>query len=220
MSKNLKNIKKNSYVIFAVGALLASLTLQVIWVINSYRDTTNRISHDIDNIMVNALMDEISQRSEEIPDLTQIEIPEEASDDHSTYYNYQYLNDGITKLIHKAMDIDSLAKYIDIRKEEKFDYDYVLYKVYKNGASKTVYKSGHQPGIILTSIKSGLIPIKGNYSEYIQIEFLNPYNLFINEMGLIVLSSFIISLLLIWCIVKQLSIIRIQRKTMQMRSLS
>lgn len=86
MSKNLKNIKKNSYVIFAVGALLASLTLQVIWVINSYRDTTNRISHDIDNIMVNALMDEISQRSEEIPDLTQIEIPEEASDDHSTYY--------------------------------------------------------------------------------------------------------------------------------------
>ena len=35
-------------------------------------------------------------------------------------------------------------------------------------------------------------------------------------MRLIVISSFIISLLLIWCIVKQLSIIRIQRKTMQM----
>ncbi len=217
MSKNLKNIKKNSYVIFAVGALLASLTLQVIWVINSYRDTTNRISHDIDNIMVNALMDEISQRSEEIPDLTQIEIPEEASDDHSTYYNYQYLNDGITKIVHKDINIDSLVKYIDIRKAEKFDYDYILYRMYKNGASKILYKSKHQPDIILTSIKSGEIPVKGNYSEYMQIEFLNPYNIFIKEMGLIIISSFILSLLLIWCIIKQLSIIRIQRKTMQMR---
>lgn len=160
MSKNLKNMKKNSYVIFAVGALLASLTLQVIWVINSYRDTTNRISHDIDNIMVNALMDEISQRSEEISDLTQIEIPEEASDDHSTYYNYQYLNDGITKIVHKEINIDSLVKYIDIRKAEKFDYDYILYKVYKNRASKILYKSKHQPDIILTSIKSGEIPVK------------------------------------------------------------
>ena len=193
MSKNLKNMKKNSYVIFAVGALLASLTLQVIWVINSYRDTTNRISHDIDNIMVNALMDEISQRSEKISDLTQIEIPEEASDDHSTYYNYQYLNDGITKIVHKEINIDSLVKYIDIRKAEKFDYDYILYKVYKNRASKILYKSKHQPDIILTSIKSGEIPVKGNYSEYMQIEFLNPYNIFINEMGLIIISSFILS---------------------------
>ena len=36
-------------------------------------------------------------------------------------------------------------------------------------------------------------------------------------MGLIIISSFILSLLLIWCIIKQLSIIRIQRKTMQLR---
>lgn len=217
MRKNLKNIKKNSYVIFAVGAFLASLILQVIWMVNSYRDTTNRISHDIDNMMVNALMDEISQRSEEISDLTQIEIPEEASDDHSTYYNFQYLNDGITKLVHKDINIDSLVKYIDIRKAEDFGYDYILYKVYKNGTSKILYKSKHQPGIVLTSIKSGEIPVRGNYSEYMQIEFLNPYNLFFNEMGLIIISSFILSLLLIWCIVKQLNIIRIQRKTMQMR---
>ena len=216
MSKNLKNIKKNSYVIFAVGALLASLTLQVIWVINSYRDTTNRISHDIDDIFLNALFEEVNVRSEDIPVGTTIDIPQPI-EDFSTFFNYQYLNEGVTKIIHQDIVLDSLAKYIDIRKEGDFNYDYIVYKVYKNGASKVLYKSEHQPSIILTSIKSGLIPTRGDGSQNIQIAFLNPYNIFIKEMGLIIISSFILSLLLIWCIIKQLSIIRIQRKTMQLR---
>lgn len=216
MKKTLKNIKKNSYIIVAIIALCTSFTLQVIWLISSYKDTTNQISQGIDDFMVDALYEEVNLRSKNIPMGTIIKIPQ-PNNDYSGYNNYQYLNEGVFNIIHKDINIDSLVLFIDKRKAESFDYDYILYKVYKNGTSKVIYKSEHQPGIILASIKSGLIPTRGDGSQNIQIEFLNPYNLFIKEMGVIVLSSFILSLLLIWCIVKQLSIIRIQRKTMQMR---
>lgn len=50
-----------------------------------------------------------------------------------------------------------------------------------------------------------------------QIELQNINEPFLQETGFLIAGSLLISLLLIWCIVKQLSIIRIQRKTMQMR---
>lgn len=214
MSKFLKKIKKNSYIIVAIVALISSFTLQVVWIVNAIKDTTDRVSQKIDDVMVNALFEELNHRSVNLPDDVEFEG---AFDDYSAYNNYQYINDGVSKIMHKEINIDTLATAIDKYKKETLDYDYIIYKVYKNGASKLMYKSEHQPQYSLHSIKSGIIPIKINGSENIQIEFLNPYNIFIKEMGLIIISSFILSLLLIWCIVKQLSIIRIQRKTMQMR---
>lgn len=216
MSKFLKKIKKNSYIIVAMVALISSFTLQVVWIVNAFLDITEKKSKDIDDMFVNALFEEVNVRSEKIPAGTLIKIPNPI-EDYSAYSNYQYLNEGVTKIIHKDINMDSLSMHVDRLKKGFMDYDYILYKVYKNGTSKVVYKSEHQPSIILTSIKSGLIPTRGDGSQNIQIAFLNPYNIFIKEMGLIILSSFILSLLLIWCIVKQLSIIRIQHKTMQMR---
>lgn len=207
------HMKKNIFI--AIVALLASFTLQVIWVVNSYEETTNRISKDIDDMFMNAMFDEVESRSNGIPNGTEIEYPEDFGDDNSYFTNYQVLNDGLLKLIHKDINIDTLAGYIDKRKAEDFDYDYIL--VYKNSTSKIVYKSKHQPKLVLASVKSRIIPTRWKHSEYIQLELLNPYDLFFKEMGLVVISSFIILLLLIGCIVKQLSIIRIQRKTMQMR---
>ena len=216
MSKFLKKIKKNSYIIVAMVALISSFTLQVVWIVNAFLDITEKKSKDIDDMFVNALFEEVNVRSEKIPAGTLIKIPNPI-EDYSAYSNYQYLNEGVTKIIHKDINMDSLSMHVDRLKKGFMDYDYILYKVYKNGTSKVVYKSEHQPSIILTSIKSGLIPTRGDGSQNIQIAFLNPYNIFIKEMGLIIISSFILSLLLIWCIVKQLSIIRILRKTMQMR---
>jgi len=197
MKKTLKNIKKNSYIFVAIVALISSFILQIIWVINIFHETTDKISQEIDDMLVNALFEEVNIRSIQIPVGTIIKKTKPVNN-YSAYNNYQYLNDGVTNILHKDINIDSLAKYIDKRKAESFDYDYILYKVYKNGASKVVYKSEHQPSIILTSIKSGLIPTRGDGSQNIQIAFLNPYNIFIKEMGLIIISSFILSLLLIW----------------------
>lgn len=209
-------MKKRNYIFIAIIAVLASFMLQVVWVVNAFKDTTEKISQGIDDLMVDALFEEVNSRSANIPMRTMIQIPQPATD-YSAYNNYQYLNDGVYKIIHKDINYDSLAISIDTMKKEAMDYDYIIYKVYKNGQSKIVYKSKHQPDWILTSVKSGVIPTRGDSSENIQIAFLNPYNLFIKEMGLIVVSSFLIALLLIWCIAKQVNLIRIQRKTMQMR---
>lgn len=207
-------MKKNSYIAVAIVALFASLTLQMIWVVNTFKDTADKISQKIDDVIVNALFEELNHRSNDLPDNVEFEG---AFDDYSAYNNYKYINDGVSKMLHNEIDFDTLATAIDKYKKGNLNYSYIIYRVYKNGCSKMVYKSKHQPDYILGSIKSGIIPIKLDDSENIQIAFLNPYNLFLKEMGLILASSFLIALLLIWCIAKQVSLIRIQRKTMQLR---
>ena len=67
MKKTLKNIKKNSYIFVAIVALISSFILQIIWVINIFHETTDKISQEIDDMLVNALFEEVNIRSIQIP---------------------------------------------------------------------------------------------------------------------------------------------------------
>lgn len=214
MKKTLKNIKKNSYIFVAIMALLASFTLQTLWVTKTMEYSTLKIRQNINELLVRCLFEEAECRSKNIPEDSEITG---SNNDYAEFYDFEYFNEGIYKLSKEDINITRLDSIIQQKiKGGEYDYAYNIYYIDK-GKSKNVYRSKQSPYVLIGSVKSSVVPLRINHSLGIQIEFLNPYNLFIKEMGLIVLSSFIISLLLIWCIVKQLSIIRIQRKTMQMR---
>lgn len=210
-------MKKKSYIFIAVIAVLASFMLQVVWVNNVLDYTRDKIRQDLDGLLVNGMFEELNQRSSDIPEGTELRVlgPE---GDYSGIKQFKYVNESVCSLIHKDVNLDSLS-FIMKRHlaEDSINYDFVLYKIEKGKKVQSLYNGNHKPILVLFCAASSIVPININDSIGIQIELLNINDYFIKDSGIIIISSFIILLLLIWCIAKQVSLIRIQRKTMQMR---
>lgn len=60
-------------------------------------------------------------------------------------------------------------------------------------------------------------PIKADSSEAVQLILVNPYKVFFERMGLLMLSSFIMLILVIGCIFYQIKVILYQRKVAKLR---
>lgn len=78
-------------------------------------------------------------------------------------------------------------------------------------------KSNSLPSIIINKISSQYIPVRINKSIGIQVELLNPINLFFKQLGLIILSSFIIGMFILLCVVKLYKAIRLLQEAARVK---
>lgn len=78
-------------------------------------------------------------------------------------------------------------------------------------------KSNSQPSIIFNKISSQYIPTRINKSIGIQVELLNPISLFFKQLGLIILSSFIIGMFILLCVVKLYKAIRLLQEAARVK---
>lgn len=208
--------KKKRSIHIAIIALLAAFTLQIIGIRNVLNYTEIKISQDVDDLLVNGLFEELNKRTATtLPDGFELTLMG-TDGEYSGMENFKFVNDTVSSVIHKDVDLDSLQSVMETSlKNNNLAYSFKLSKIENGKVIETRYS--HKPFFSLLTVTSNIVHTKSDNSAGVQIELQNINEPFLQETGFLIAGSLLISLLLIWCIVKQLSIIRIQRKTMQMR---
>mgnify|MGYP004523897443 CR=1 FL=1 len=202
-------MKVNGYKYITIVTILAVFLLQTIWLYNSFCVAVDKLTADVNDLFIQCLFEELDTRFTTVPPNTHIQGSNNPS---PKYNNYEYINNGIYNLCHRDVDIQTLAKILNQNiRQSKVPIHYILYKV-SNKKKTIVYKDKCFHTNIIGAIKSDIIPTRINQKEGIQIEFINPFALYFQELGLLVFISLILCLFVLICIIKQVSIIRIQQE--------
>lgn len=197
--------KKNKYVIIAIVGLSAAFMMQMLWIVGGFQYTISKIKSDVNEKLEQALFTEAEQRA--CFYLKSIAVSPSNSDKPDITYFETELN----KETKSNISLPKLKAILD--KSLPSDYSIILYN---NG--KEHYYGGDNRAIQL-SVKSAVFYTRTDQSQAIQIELTNPYSIFFEELGLLALASFLMLIITLLCIFKQVGIIRWQQNNAKMKKI-
>ncbi len=203
------HIMKNSKYIrwFTFIGLLSILALQSIWLYNSYSLLKNDIINECNSLLDKAFYIEMNRISKGVPEGTRLrQGPQDGEIPPLTY-----LSDGLIKIgrNYSLASLDSIAK-------SYFDEDLIICSV--NPETKEITeKSDPKKQVRFYAIKSEIIPTKLDLSDGVQLIIYNPFNLIIERIGTLLLSTLIIMLFIIVCLIYQTNLIFILKRILQLR---
>ena len=197
---------------FTLISLLAIITLQCIWLYNTYKLIQQDIQKECNNILDNALYTEINLASKHIPEGTEIT----GGPQNDSISSMTYLYDGLHKLgiQYSIYEIDSI---IGIQLKERNIYsEFVILSI--NPKNQIIYEKSNNHNLSqLGIIKSNIIPTRIDFSYGIQMMLDSPYIYIIGRMGLLLISTIILVIFVISCIAYQIRIIARINKISQIR---
>lgn len=197
---------------FTFISLLAIITLQFIWLYNTYKLIQQDIQKECNNILDNALYTEINLASKHIPERTEIT----GGPQNDSISSMTYLYDGLHKLgiQYSIHEIDSI---IGIQLKERNIYsEFVILSI--NPKNQIIYEKSNNHNLSqLGIIKSNIIPTRIDFSYGIQMMLDSPYIYIIGRMGLLLISTIILVIFVISCIAYQIRIIARINKISQIR---
>ena len=197
--------KNNKYVITAIVGLSAAFMMQMLWIVGGFQYTISKIKADVNEKLEQALFTEAEQRA--CLYLKSIAVSPSNSDKPDITYFETELN----KETKSNISLPKLKAILD--KSLPSDYSIILYN---NG--KEHYYGGDNRAIQL-SVKSAVFYTRTDQSQAIQIELTNPYSIFFEELGLLALASFLMLIITLLCIFKQVGIIRWQQNNAKMKKI-
>ena len=197
--------KNNKYVITAIVGLSAAFMMQMLWIVGGFQYTISKIKSDVNEKLEQALFTEAEQRA--CLYLKSIAVSPSNSDKPDITYFETELN----KETKSNISLPKLKAILD--KSLPSDYSIILYN---NG--KEHYYGGDNRAIQL-SVKSAVFYTRTDQSQAIQIELTNPYSIFFKELGLLALASFLMLIITLLCIFKQVGIIRWQQNNAKMKKI-
>ena len=193
---------KNTFIIISIFGLLATFVAQGIWLFQSFTFTASELRIQINEEFNVALFKEAEIRA--CSALTSITI----SDVNEETPNITVFNDELYKRTKTRPNLNIIDSILCTGNTFNYNIHYI-----KNG--KIISNSSNRT--FLFPITTDTIYTRRDKSEGVYLELANPYSVFFEKMGLIMFINIIMLVITISCIVKQLNIIRIQRKTMQLR---
>lgn len=208
-------MKSNKYIFVSIVGILSVLFLQAMWIRQTVLYTETNMVEDINKVVVKSMFSEVYKRFIYVPAETRIA----GAPDLSTpkFQGIEYIEEGVFNATHKDINYRSLGEFFQKNIQAKgWDYAYIIYKV-EAGKKTVVAKSNSLPSIISNKISSQYIPVRINKSIGIQVELLNPINLFFKQLGLIILSSFIIGMFILLCVVKLYKAIRLLQEAARVK---
>lgn len=209
-----KAMKHKKINILIFSSLLAITLLQIVWLRNEYRSLENNVYKESNTILIKATRREVSMRFQQAPKGTEIvgiTIPSDTKKDELAP-EIASLNEGLIQLGFEMSltDIDSIAS--DYLKEIDITTPIAVCKINLN--TKEVISISN-PDMNVNSwgvIKSKIILIRSNPLEGVQLVIASPYKTFLERMGLLILSTFLILTFVICCVVYQIkSILRLKQ---------
>ncbi len=203
---------KHTYIrVITILGLVTILSMQYLWLYNTYNLVKKELSTKASNLLENALIAEFYQRK--IPAGTEINIKDSSIGEDDMPEN-AYLEEALAK---KGSYISMKSLYIiynKILKKSGFKNEVIIYQL--RNKKKIVSQYGKNIPSFFT-LKTNLVPIRPDFSLTIQAELVNPNELFFSKMGLLLLSTAIMMCFVIGCIIYQIKIITKQNKIAQIR---
>ena len=180
--------------IFTVLGLVAILTLQAIWLFNTYMLVKNNILKESFDTLEESLNKEVELRIDRTPKGTQI-IGSSSGD---SIPPLTYFSENVSKLGFEIslVDIDSIASSILLRKYN-IESTYMICMIDMN-TREILQKSKSLDFSSLNVVKSTPFPIRTDLSQGIQLVLLNPYWTIFKRMGLLMIATAIMMIILIW----------------------
>ncbi|MDH6313085.1 two-component system phosphate regulon sensor histidine kinase PhoR [Parabacteroides sp. PFB2-10] len=201
---------------FRVIALLGMFTiisLQSIWLVNTYSLIKNEFSITATNLLEKALDEETFVRLNILPKGTQ--VPGKPVGYIDSIPAYVYFNEELS-VLGANLSMEKLYEiYKDILLQSGVKTDFFIYKY--DADNESVYELVGNKFSSFFVVKTLPLPILINQDLFIQAEFNNPKELYFNRMGILLISTAILMAFVIWCIVYQISIIFKQNKIAQVR---
>ena len=188
------------------------LSLQTIWLYNTYTLFANSIYKESCEIIEKAIDREATLVLKRMPKGTEIM----SGSTNSSIPSTTYLVEGISKMGYEMSlnDIDSITTVL--LKESNIRSNSMICIV--NPQSKVILQKSKD--IILPDlgiIKSDAFPIKTDLSQGIQLVLLNPYWTIFQRMALLMIATVIMMAFVIGCIVYQVKIIARQNRIAKKR---
>ena len=209
-SKRKKNIL--FITILSVVGLVGAMSLQMIWIYNSYELIKNDILNEGYATIEKALEEEGNMRFGQTPQGTEIMSgPTNDTIPPMTYF-YERLSDmGYPMSLH---NLDSITAELLTQNGlgNKYYIDIINLKT-----GEKINGIGTQKEPSFMAVKPKYFPIRSDYTQVVQLIITNPNKTFLERMGLMLAGTFIIMLLVIVCICYQVRFISRFEKIFQIR---
>ena len=203
----------NFILYFTLLGIISILSLQYVWLHNTYILIRNNIFIECNNIIEEALNKETSIIAKQLPEGTRIiggantdSIPQST-----------YLYEGISKLGYELslQRIDSITNIL--LKEKNINNSFYIRII--NPKNKEIYDSYNKYNLrsSLFSIESKAIPIKADLSKGIQLVLENPQISIFERMDILLISTIFFMIFVIGSIMYQVRIISKNNKISQIR---
>lgn len=193
--------------------LIAILTLQVVWLFNTYMLVENSIIKDSSDVLEETFNREVELRIDRAPKRSQI-VGGSSNDSipHLTYFSENLSKLGLEISL---ADIDSIASSIFLKKNS-MESALVICLIDLN-TGEVLKKSKPLDFSSWNVIKSMSFPIRTDLSQGVQLVLLNPYWTIFERMGLLMLATAIMMIMVVTCIIYQIKIIIRQDKIAKVR---
>ena len=170
------------------------LLVQFVWLANSYNFVKDELKIKSTNMLEQAIMEETFSRLQNLPIGTKVQSRTE-EDKNRNVPEFVYMQESLEQL-KSPIILDSINH------------------IYKQLLLKNNYPS---ECMISISLQTDKVPLRKDYSIVIQAQFVNPNNLFFGKMGLLLISTTILLIFVVFCIIYQVKIISKINKISQIR---
>ncbi|MBQ2858278.1 MAG: HAMP domain-containing histidine kinase [Bacteroidaceae bacterium] len=205
-------MRKNLINIVAIFGLVATIIIQLVWLYHSFVFVRNEVSLQASILLDRALWEETLSRCYSLPPNTQIDgkTEDDIKEDFAEYvYMQQSLeNEGF------PFKLDSIGLIGNrLLNEKGYTAKFRLYEF----RDSVLVKSFDEANISLLDVEIKDFPMRKDYTVYITGRLTNTEGLYMEKMGMLLFSTFLLMIFAIGCLVFQIKTIRWQKQVLKMR---
>lgn len=203
---------KNYIRIITFLGILILILMQFIWLYNSYLFAKNEIVMKTSDLLENAIDKETFSRLSSLPKGTMVKSRPK-SDSGKDIPEFAYMQESLNELGY-PMSLDTVSKiFKQMLKEKNINNDFSLSALNENRIIKKIGKTKHS----IFNVKTKKIPIKEDFSYTLEAIIIDPNELFFQRMGILLISTTILIIFVLYCIIYQVKIISRINKISQIR---
>ncbi len=188
------------------------LLVQFVWLANSYNFVRDELKIQSTNMLEQAVMEETFSRLQHLPIGTKVKSRTE-EDKGKNLPEFVYMQESLEEL-KSPIILDSINH---IYKQLLLKNNYPSECMISISKKDTIVQYiGNKPSTLF-SLQTDKVPLRKDYSIVIQAQFTNPNGLFFGKMGLLLISTTILLIFVIFCIIYQVRIISKMNTISQIR---
>ena len=200
---------------FTFVGLLSIFMLQSIWLYNTYNLLKNDIRKECNEILENALYEEVDIIANNLKEGFTIGTRVVKSSLNDSINEFTYLYDGLSKNNYLSLNrIDSIAG--ELLKANNINVDYSI-NIVNPRTLDLIRKSNNNHETSWYTLGSKVLVTRLDMSEGIELILNNPISLIYQRINLLLLGTLIIMLLIIVCLIYQTNLIFILKRILQLR---
>lgn len=188
------------------------LLVQFVWLANSYNFVKDELKIKSTNMLEQAIMEETFSRLQNLPIGTKVQSRTE-EDKNRNVPEFVYMQESLEQL-KSPIILDSINHiYKQLLLKNSYPSECMISISKKDTIVQYI---GNKPSSLF-SLQTDKVPLRKDYSIVIQAQFVNPNNLFFGKMGLLLVSTTILLIFVVFCIIYQVRIISKINKISQIR---